>query len=208
MYESIQPAELTATAWQALCVRCDGQLVAAEAADFQNKLCGICVTGPTTEPMIHQIPTAQDTPNYWENLRRNADEVVVEAILSGLKFDGQLYGERIVAATELLRLRPDLSRREISEWVGVHHRTITRLVANLYRVGQRIPLREDVVEKLMAGRRNRINPTRHEASEAVRRLIRQGADDLSITKLTGVTLAAVRGHRHRESQGVGVAARS
>lgn len=185
----VAASDFHAEAWEALCVRCDGKLVTVSL----ERLCGICETGPV--PTEAFLPASNQHHPGWS--LGEADEIVVGAILDGHRFEGPLWAERQTAAIELMRRRPDLTRREVGEWCGLHPRSITRLVAREHRKGMRSPDREDVIERLMAGRHNRLNPTPSERGEACRRLIRQGAGDKAASRLVGVSVSTIAGHRHR-----------
>lgn len=193
-YTLSKPFFLAHDAWEAVCVRCDGSLVGSES-DLKAKLCGICVTGPVTEPIMPPIQKYLGRKAYDMD---DADQVVVEMLINGYVVPGQgHWPERWAAATYLMRMRPDLGRRQIAERVGVTLKTIERLCSREYQRALRKPVREDAVEALMSGRHNRVTPSSQETGEAIRRLIRQGAPDRAIVKAIGCTVSMVSGHRLR-----------
>lgn len=187
----VTPLAREVMAWEMRCVRCDGVLVGRAP----EGLCTLCEQG---EPeRLWEAPSLRYEGKGWEQRLDDADWVVVEALMVGHRFEGSLLPERCAAARELLRRRPDLERGEIAMTVGLHVRTVTRMLHHMYQKVQKRPSREDVIEKLMTGKVNRIEPTSDERREAIRRLIRQGAGDAAIAKITGLKVAAIAGQRHR-----------
>lgn len=133
-----------------------------------------------------------------------ADEVVVDALVAGHRFEGPLWIERWAAILKLRRVRPDLTSRQIAYQVGVTVRTVERVASREYQRVAKVPLREDVIQKVMAGKGfRRDRPTPHEMAEATRRMIREDRPDREIASVTGLTLAAVRGHKNRLKEASG-----
>lgn len=58
---------------------------------------------------------------------RELDQMLVEALVAGHRYTEPLRRERREAARILLRVRPDLTKREIAERVGVCRKTVERI---------------------------------------------------------------------------------